>query len=301
MAFQTTIPQNPVLGLPGQVSDDTLARDTITVFAEVDSTPGAPLEDPIPGILPGRLVVRGTEFLQARLPHALAADVDAIIVAGVSSAAPQDLGAIDFDGVVGATRWPVPTLVDAVFSANTDWDATNMTITGIGEDGGLITEVIAIPADVGGTVSTTNRFTQITRVQIDAQTGAGGTYTLGVQGPAAAALSKGLIQGIADLDQYREGTFDLNGVSVGPDGLPYADTVEFGAHNFNKVWVDTQDQVLEGAPAFVRIVNTAAAGAPSNCGQFRSDADAGNAVAVPGARYLRVEGTLAEVRVNFRD
>ena len=302
MAFQVSVNQFPVIGMPGQVTDATPATDDPTVFAEVDNTAAAPLEDPVQGILPGHLVVQGTEFKQARLPHALAADVDAIVVSGVSAAAPQDLTALAFDGVVGGTRWPVPTLLNVVFNSHTDWDATNFIVTGIDENGAIATDTISIPDAGNATVPSVIRFVQITRIQIDAQTGANGTYTLGVQGPASAVLTKGLIWGISRRDEQREGTFDLNGIPAASDGLGFVNTQNFTVSNFNKVWVETEDVVLEGAPAWARVVNTAAAGLPSNLGQFRSDGDSGNALLVPGARFQRVSGgTRAEIRVNFRD
>lgn len=301
MAYQTTVPQQPTLGTPGTLADTTWPHDAVTVFAEVDSAAGAPLEDSALGILPGQLVLVGSVYEQARLPHALAADADAIIATGASSTSAQDLVATDFDGVVGATRWPVPTLVDLVLSASADWLATNATITGIDSNGALTSETLAIPAGGNATVSTTNRYVQITRLQIPIQGGATGTFTLGVQGPAGAALTKAVIHGVASNDQYREGSADFNGISSGANGTPYVDTEDLAAYRFSRLWVRTENVVLEGAPAFARVVNSAAAGSPSNIGQFRSDADGGNALIVPGARYRRVDGTIAEIEVNFRD
>lgn len=299
MAFQTTVPQQPDIGTPGVISDTSFMLDSITAFAEVDSTAGAPLEDPIPGILPGQLVVVGSEFDAGRLPHRLAADVDAVLVTGASSLALQTLGPVDFDGVVGSTRWALPTIVSFTFSNSADWLATNATLNGIDSTGALVSETIAIPAGGNATVNSTGTYVQVTEIVIPIQGGATGTFTVGVT--AAAVLTKAVIHGVAMNAQHREGTADLNGVASGPDGLPYADTQVMPVARTARLWVRTEDQVLANAPAFVRVVNTAAAGAPSNIGQFRSDADGGDALLVPGARYRRVSGLIAELEVNFRE
>lgn len=299
MAFQTSVNQSPALGIPGSFSDISPVRDAITVSAEVDSTASAPLEDPLPGILPGHLTMRGTDFSDARLPHALAVDVDAIIATGDSST--TTYSGATLDGAVGDTRWPVPTLIDLVLNSDTDWDDTDAILIGIDGNGAQVTELLDIPNDGGATVTSNARFVQIISLAIPAQTGSGGTFTLGVQGPASGAITKAMMQGFVVNDQHREGTADPNGISVGLEGLPFPDLRGMSAIRQGRFFVRTQDLPLEGAPVWVRVVNSAGAGLPSNIGQPRSDADSGNALLVPGARFRRIENLIAEIEFDARD
>lgn len=112
---------------------------------------------------------------------ALGADADAIIATGASSGTAQSLTADDFDGVLGGETLDPPRRLSLTLSNNTDWDASELTVTGTNDAGAAQTEVFTIPNNGNATVNGTKHFRTITGVAVGAQTGSGGTFTLGTR------------------------------------------------------------------------------------------------------------------------
>lgn len=118
------------------------------------------------------------------------ADVDAIIATGgASTAGVQSLTATAFNGVVGAAAMSPARALSFTFSSHTDWDATTITVTGTDVDGNTITDTFAVPNGGSATVAGTKHFRTVTGVSIPAQTGTGGTYTMGTRAPVTAVAS----------------------------------------------------------------------------------------------------------------
>jgi uncharacterized protein DUF3383 len=116
------------------------------------------------------------------------ADVDAVATAAVfiGTASPVTILGAAFDGLVGDSKIYPPRIVEVVFASDADWDATTLTVTGLDEDGVAQTESIAVPNGGNATVLGTKLWTQVTRLDIPAQSGnCAGTVGLG---PAAGAL-----------------------------------------------------------------------------------------------------------------
>lgn len=108
-------------------------------------------------------------------------DADAILASGgVSAAAPQVILPVSFDGVIGSGALAPPRNLTITFSASADWDASTFVVTGKDAAGRTITEDFAIPEDVGGLVIGAKLFASVTQFDIPTQTGAAGTYTVGV-------------------------------------------------------------------------------------------------------------------------
>lgn len=119
------------------------------------------------------------------------ADVDAIIATGASAATPQTLSGADLDGAVGYRPLSPSKRLQLVLDGHADWDATTATVTGKDAAGATITETFAIPNGTGSpaVVTGTKLFARVTAVEIPAQSGAGGTFTLGVRAPMTATDS----------------------------------------------------------------------------------------------------------------
>lgn len=66
-----------------------------------------------------------------------------------------------------------------VFSAHVDWDATTITVRGRSASGAQITSSIAVPNGGGATVVTDKFFVEVELISIPAQSGTGGTCTVG--------------------------------------------------------------------------------------------------------------------------
>ena len=112
---------------------------------------------------------------------ALGADADSIIATGASSASPQTLTVDDFDGVLGGETLDPPRRLSLTLSNHADWDATTLTVTGTNDAGAAQTEVFTIPNGGNTVVNGTKHFRTITGVAVGAQSGAGGTFTLGTR------------------------------------------------------------------------------------------------------------------------
>lgn len=272
---QSTYTQTPAIGKRGGVSDDGHGDDLTVALAAAT--------------IPGRLLIRSNQTVSpipvAEIPVASAADPDAIIATGASSDAIQTLDAADFDGVGaggGGAYFNVPAFITFTFSNSTDWDATNITVTGIGADGEVATDTIAIPDGGNQTVTGDVAFWKITEVSIPAQTADGGTFTMGVAATGR-ELTGAQVLGVAKRDA----------LVIDDDEL--AANRCASARRRGRIFVETDETVLVGAPAFVRVI----ADGVKLPGMFRDDADSGAAVALTGARFTRViSASLAEVNLD---
>lgn len=114
-------------------------------------------------------------------------DVDAIVTNIGSTAGVQNLAGASLNGVIGAAEMDPPRSLQLVLSSHADWDATTAVVTGTNAAGVVITENFAIPNGGNATVTGTKRFATVTNVMIPAQTGTGGTATLGVRARLSAS------------------------------------------------------------------------------------------------------------------
>lgn len=115
------------------------------------------------------------------------ADVDAILASGgASSASEQTISGAALNGVTGYRVMSVPRKITVTFYADADWDATSATLTGLDADGAVQSETIAVPNGGGSAVTSTKRYKAVTSLVIPAQSGTGGTFTMGVAAPVTA-------------------------------------------------------------------------------------------------------------------
>jgi hypothetical protein len=115
------------------------------------------------------------------------ADVDAILATGGASAiAEQTISGASLNGVTGYRDMTVPRKITLVLSSHADWDATTATLTGLDVDGNSQSESLTIPNGGNSTVTSTKRYKRVVSLTIPAQSGTGGTFTVGVAAPVTA-------------------------------------------------------------------------------------------------------------------
>lgn len=119
------------------------------------------------------------------------ADVDAIITARASAAAPQVINGAGLNGVVGGGAMSPPRSLQLVLNNHADWDVSIAVVTGKNAAGEVITENFAIPNGGNVIVNGTKLFAQVTQVDIPAQSGVGGSFTLGKRPRVVADGSSG--------------------------------------------------------------------------------------------------------------
>lgn len=195
-----------------------------------------------------------------------AADVDAIIATGGSTGGVQSLSGGSLDGATGGAVMRQARNLTFTFSNHADWDATTITVVGKGVDGEYLTETFAVPNGGNATVTGNALFTQVDSVSIPAQSGTGGTFTMGTGsklGPIDACAA-----GVVPFETSRSSASFASG-EVAP-------VVRTG-----RVWVTAEEAVAEGHPVFVRMV----AGGGESVGAFRDTPDSTDCALLRNARW----------------
>jgi hypothetical protein len=156
---------------------------TETYTAEVDGLSASFTSDATPTVAEVRT------GLAAAINVLTGVDVDAIIATGGSTTGTQTLTGASLDGATGGDTMTPPRRLSFTFSSHADWDATMVTVEGLDQDGEGISETFLIPNGGNATVEGSTYFASVTSVVIPAQSGSGGTFTMGVRASVTATVS----------------------------------------------------------------------------------------------------------------
>jgi hypothetical protein len=227
------------------------------------------------------------------------ADVDAIVTAYTSSTGIQTFSGTALNGVVGATEMQPPRLLTFVFSNHADFDATNITLTGISPLGVTQTENIAIPNGGNATVNSTLYYASVTSIVVPAQSGTGGTATFGIAALTTLVIAD--FRGVAVRQPCKTtiataGIYGYPGIASVAVTADYVDAEPVPVLTEGGIWVYSEEAVSDGDPVYVRIA-TGAGG--SSLGAFRNDADSGSCVLVVGAKFKRDSTTAGPAWAKF--
>lgn len=274
--MQTSYTAKPAIAAEGMIADSRIMRNVNSRLAS--------------GVIKaGRGVFRASAFNPAQsdgdsanpgqvvqtLSPAAAVDVDAILASGGASAATeQTWTGAELNGVVGQGTMRPARQITLVLSNSTDWDATTAVLTGVDEYGDTVSENLSIPNNGNSTVTSTGKFRSVTSLVIPAQTGAGGTFTIGI---AALSFTAADLEGVAVLDTSIERTDDAIAA-----GVEYGDQCPVPVMDKGPVYVFPEVAVKPGDSVYVRVASGAGG---SNLGTFRNDSDTSTAVQVTGAKW----------------
>lgn len=228
MAVQTTYSTQPALGIAGMLAD---SGPSDVASAAAQGT-----------LVAGIAALKGSAERTCKpiaSTYAVAADADAFVTALASTAGVQTLSGGSLDGVVGTAEMIPPRNVTMTFSSHADWDATTATVTGTDENGETITENFSIPNGGNATVTGAVKFRTVTSISIPAQSGTGGTGTIGT-GSLLGNVDRHLL-GLTLYDATRE-----PGAWVDNDTVPVL--------RQGRAWVTSETAVNDGDPVFVRFV-----------------------------------------------
>jgi hypothetical protein len=280
--FQSVITARNDIALPGMFSHSGprrvipkfargLVKAGVAVFKVPGSTnaadlgPGLAVQNPVPGV---------------------AAAASAILSGGASSASLQTI--TSFNGTTGGTEMQPARFVTFTFSSLANWDATSATLTGIDSAGQVRSESIAIPDAGNATVTSTNRFRQVTSITIPAQSGTSGTFTVGV-----AALTSGflladilgiVVRNVVKTSVSSSGLYGYPGITSNLVTAEYIDGETLDVLDEGSIWCVTETAVTDRDPVYVRV---AAGAGGSQLGALRNDADSASAILIPNARFLQ--------------
>lgn len=210
------------------------------------------------------------------------ADVDALIVAGASATSIQTI--TSFNGVLGASEIQPPRHITFTFDSSTDWDPTTGTVTFVAENGDTVTENLSVATSAS--LTTTAKAKQILKVVIPAQTGAGGTFTAGVDAISAPDIAA--FAGVVVRPQVHRALTDdliygLPGYGSTPGGATFVDGESLGCLTSGGIYVASEVAAKDGDPVYVR---TAVSGGNLVLGSFSNTSGTGLTL-VPNARFKR--------------
>lgn len=223
-------------------------------------------------------------------------DVDAIVDGGLSTTG-TDLAAAA-NGVVGSAEMQPARRLTVTFDASTDWDATVGVLTYLNERGLQVSENIAIATSTS--VTTTGYASKYVSFTKPAQTGATGTYDIGVLAQTALTIDDFL--GVAIRREFKTtlATNDLYRMIGGQTSnlvtADYVDNEPVSILDQGGIWVYSEEAVSDRDPVYVR---TAAGAGGTVLGAFRNDADTASCVRVTGARFVRDSAEAGPAWVRF--
>lgn len=253
---QNTYDSAPGTGYAGQLADSG-RHDVKTVLAAV-------------AIAAGLLVVRGATPELGYLPTTPdAASATAFVTAGASAATVQTVSGASLDGAVGQGQMNPPRNVVLVLSSHADWDLTVATVTGLDAEGNVLTEDFHVPNAGNVTLTGAKLFSKVTSLYVPAQSGTGGTYTMGT-GLLLGALTGGGYHGVALYDATHT-----------PD--PYAISTPVPCVHRGRIRVVSETSYTDGGSVYVRF----AVSGSQVAGQFRASPDGNTCALVKGARFWR--------------
>lgn len=273
--MQTSYTTKPAIAVEGMIADSRIVRNIVSRFASGVIKAGRgvfrasawePSQADGDTAMPGQVV--------QTLSPAAAADVDAILATGgASSASIEVWAAAELNGVVGVGTMRPARLITLVLSNHTDWDATTAVLAGVNEYGDAVSENLAIPNGGNATVTSTGKFRSVTSLTIPAQTGAGGTFTIGI---AALTFTAADFEGVAVFDASIEREADAIAAEV-----EYGDEVALPVLDKGAIYVFPEVAVKPGDDVYVRV----AVGSGSNLGAFRISSDTSTCVQITGAKW----------------
>lgn len=288
MTVQTSYSQSPEVALLGQFAEAMgpqvvrarVARGLVKagygVFKSLGSLGGA-----------GTRLTDGGEVYHIPNP-APAADVDAIVTSFTTSTGVQTLNdSAEMAGVVGLSEMQPPRNITFVLSNHADWDATTAVLTGVNYLGQTVSENISIPNGGNATVTSTGLFKSVTSIVVPAQSGTGGTMTVGIAAITAPVI--GEFKGVAVRQPIKTtiatgGLYGYPGQTSTLVTADYVDSEAVPCLETGAIWVYSEEAISDGDPVYVRVASGAGG---SVLGAFRNDADSASCVLVVGARFCR--------------
>lgn len=268
MTVQTTVTTQAQLAVAGQVDSSFTPLNILSRIAAVAVSPGL-----VAGFTFGANTIRHLAPDSAALPTAFVASL-------ASSASAQTISGAGLNGAIGAGIMRQARNVTLTLSSSADWDATTAIVYGLDENGSPVSESLSIPNNGNATVSGLRFFSAVTSIVIPAQSGTGGTGTVGF-GDLLGPLS-GAVAGIVAFDSSRT-------------AVAFAASEAVPVVRQGRVWVSSETSALQGGAVYVR----QASGAGSTIGAIRATPDGNTCALLPGARFASSTASAGLVLVEL--
>lgn len=269
MPVQSAVSTQTQLAVPGQI-DQLFPEPTV-----VSKIPAATVTR---GLL--ACFVAGADTVRHLERDAADADAYATAAVIISSASNQTIAASSFDGAVGDDIMRQARNVTLTLSNHADWDATTAIVYGLDENGSPTSESLAIPNGGNATVSGLKLFSAVTSLYIPAQSGTGGTATLGfgsILGPLDGAAA-----GVVAFETSRT-------------GLTYGTTEAAPLVRQGRVWMYSETAAYQGRDVYVRMV----AGDGESLGAIRATPDSTDCALLKSAKFASTTAAAGYVLVEI--
>jgi len=227
----------------------------------------------------------------------VAADVDAIVTAYTTSTAVQTFSGTGLNGLVGAAEMQPPRFLTMVCSSHADFDATDLSITGVNHLGQTVTELLAIANGGNSTITSLTLWRSITLLSVPAQSGTGGTATFGVSALVTLVIAD--FRGVAVRQPVKTtvstlGLYGMPGITSVTVTADYVDGEVVPVLYDGSIWVYSEEAIADGDPVYVRVSGTGTIGA------FRNDSDSSSCALVVGATFCRDSTAAGPAWCRFR-
>jgi Protein of unknown function (DUF3383) len=118
-------------------------------------------------------------------------NANAIVTTHATATAPLTLNGGALNGSIGGRTMSPMQQIEVVLSASADWLATTATVTGTDFNGTAVSAQLSIPAGGGVTLRTPRRVANVTEIDVPAQGGTGGSFTVGIASLVSATGASG--------------------------------------------------------------------------------------------------------------
>lgn len=221
---------------------------------------------------------------QVKYPAAVADDPDSIVeTEGASAATEQNLVAADFDGTIGSGRIVPAQRISITCNSHADWDATVNPVRGEDDQGRQIDDALEIADGGNGTFLTKKAFSRAEEIDILAQSGTNGTFTIGTVNDDQMICGRFDFPGIPVKDVAKQPTTETVITGVTAD---WPDKSMVPVMTKGDIWVKVEAAVAAGDPVYARMTESGT----DIRGQFRGSPATGFAK-VPGAKFLTTQSS----------
>lgn len=185
---------------------------------------------------------------------------------GTASTSPTTFSGAALNGSIGAGRMSPARRITFTLSNSANWLAgSTIKVTGVDQDGYLVTEVLFPPASGNVTLTTDAYFSRVTLISVSVEGGAAATFTAGV------TAGEGLLGDSDAVIPIYDASREPMSSGAAPNFDQYADKDPVPCLRRGLIWVNSEAATNEGDPVFVRMT-TASTNVP---GQFSSNPAAG--------------------------
>lgn len=172
---------------------------------------------------------------------------------GTTATSPTSFSGAALNGTTGTSRMSPARRISLVLSNSANWTAgVTIKVTGVDQDGYVVTEVLFPPASGNVTLVTDGYFGRVTNIAVSATGGAAATFTAGF------TAGDGLLGDCDSVIPIYDPSREPLSSGAAPNFDQYADKDPVPCLRRGAIWVVSEAATNEGDPVFVRMTTSGA-------------------------------------------